>query len=75
MHEQPAPAALSNINNTTPMFSIPKTKSRHTWIGNWSSGWLPLDRLRTARYMLAVSDSAISKHSRTLEDAGTPKVR
>jgi integrase len=48
---------LSNINNTTPMFSTPKTKSSHTWIGlsqrapsapctdkrigNVSSGWLP----------------------------------
>nr|WP_281398501.1 transcriptional regulator [Saccharopolyspora gloriosae] len=30
---------------------------------------------RTARDMLGVSDSAISKHSRTLEDAGYLEVR
>jgi integrase len=35
---------LSNINNTTPVFTTPKTKSSHTWIGLSSRGVRALHR-------------------------------
>jgi DNA-binding MarR family transcriptional regulator len=69
-HDGPGPAERPTISGRDPLLETGPRLALCALLQG--AEWVDF---ATARDMLAVSDSAISKHSRTLEDAGYLEVR